>query len=1163
MEVKRMTKNIKKAIIFIVVAVSLCVLLAMMVSAETYQLQYKDVKFNNKTKVATDENGQITLLDTKFTADDGKRVFYGWVDDTNGNVYAPGATITLTENMVLREAFAFEVASAEEFNNVIKASAMKDNNIYKLTADIESNARFGLIEWSTQAIDLNGHTLTITITGNDDAFSMKRGKVMIFNSSENEGKIVATLKDSTYGVVGLEGHGYGDGDHGVALVVGKGVSIETNGSLVRQKNSMLNSNQTNCPKVDIFGKVSADYIIYQGGSQANAATITIHDGADVTVSGTTWFKSTNTLQTCQGVLAIEGGKVKFENEDFEWYDNAVKYQFNLKGGHLNIQPADGILKEGYKAVPVDVDDYEIKFVGCTVPGSNGVHEYVQSEAFNNEVATCTQSGTYYFRCQCGDFYTKAVPALGHDYSIVTIDRTAEYGAPGLKTRSCSRCNSSTTYEYQCDPSDVMTKVVVSTGEGTKEISVKASDLFTFTVVEANGSYTAKVTAIKNFADPDDAGVTYKIADIKELYVPAGFTGIVVKNATILEKVVFANGVSMFIDKAAFDNCPELKSIEFGTGKLTFDQYVLNKCTKFETLDVSKASVEFKNYAFKDSTIKELKLGSGNAYSFYQECFRNTQLTKVELPDNDSDIIKFAGGKPFYGIKTLKYVYVGKGITKINNNPFDCCYNLELVVLMDVTSMTEYCFCCGSGDYAETKADSKDGLYVYHHADSLSIHNNTFANRHTYGVKLFTKANVTSMNNINTYWIYKGIPHAYTEGNVEATCTAMGSTGYTTNCPCGEVENANYTLYKKASGTTSTEEGSIAATTTPALGHDFTVFLSKVDANCQTAEYTTYKCSRCEETSTVKTGEKTAHTLEAEWTVVAEATCTSDGLKIKNCTVCNTVGASEVLHAEGHKPAAEWTIKKAATCTVGEYKVKYCTVCDEIAEESIGEPLQHIKGDEWIVVYEAKCLVAGEEKQVCTRCNAAMETRVINPLGHEYDISKGAVASALAFPNGFGSAGTSTVKCARCDVVSNSSTEPIFKSIGISVNGAKDAVYFGFSVDVALLEAYEQFNGELDFGFIVANADTFGPESTLLTNEKALNSEKGYMVDLSTKQYAIVGVSIRNIVSESAKALNVLVVIYTDDGNKVRFVRVEGEHTSARGIGDDILNVVTLNDVLQI
>ena len=96
----------------------------------------------------------------------------------------------------------------------------------------------------------------------------------------------------------------------------------------------------------------------------------------------------------------------------------------------------------------------------------------------------------------------------------------------------------------------------------------------------------------------------------------------------------------------------------------------------------------------------------------------------------------------------------------------------------------------------------------------------------------------------------------------------------------------------------------------------------------------------------------------DWTITAEPTCTSKGMKERECSVCGLIEQEEIAML-----AHTWV---AATCT----EAGYCSVCGTVNPDA--PALGHLWG-EWTTVREASGISPEIQKRYCGRCSA-FETR---------------------------------------------------------------------------------------------------------------------------------------------------------------------------------------------
>ena len=333
------------------------------------------------------------------------------------------------------------------------------------------------------------------------------------------------------------------------------------------------------------------------------------------------------------------------------------------------------------------------------------------------------------------------------------------------------------------PLDVEITVTVNTDNTQKELTLLASDLFNFEVTDT-------VCVINGVKDVQG----YSKNDIVRLQLPSGTVtvanGAIDGMAALLE-IYILDDASYIFQTSSIKNCALLEKITLSDSTV-FKSKTVSECPALATIDMTRGSVKFEAEAFMNNrAIKEITMASGNSYNFGANCFYNAGLRQLVFPDNST--ITFSGNASFYGSQDLTYVYFGKNCIsdkKINNKPFDCCYSLKTVILMDIVYVNEYVFCC-NGDANSDKSHKEgkglnDGpLVIYSHNPSLTFHGYAFMNRSVLGVEYYTLSATTTLYNCK-YTTYAGLPHAYSYDVItESTCVTQGEAGYVTDCPCGQ------------------------------------------------------------------------------------------------------------------------------------------------------------------------------------------------------------------------------------------------------------------------------------------------------------------------------------------------------------------------------------------
>ncbi len=1193
----------------------------------------------------------------------------------NGRTYKAGEEVSFDKDTKLFRCVAKEVSTIDELN-----TAMTNNSTCAiLVADIDATKGISVKNQGQSVLILNGHTINIAYTNNNSngyAMGSQRSGNHIYGSGtvnidDTKNKI------GNHAVFGCHSHSY-NGDRNKAVV---GVDVTINAPEFRLFVDDDGARTTGYPLVKIYGKINVASIgKIHNRSWNSKARIQVFEGAEITMTMNSFcydVNNTGKANTHGYAITVTGGvfnlpesasSVEFWTPDFstEYFDeyanktypvNAFTLdcfeRFEITGGSFNVKLPFEVLKNGYECVyNNETGYYDVVYVGCTVENSNGVHNYVKAEVYEDFAPTCTTAGAYYFRCECGSYYIDAVDALGHDHSILASETPATCFAKAHKTYKCVRCDSTTSVEYgsalghdysivkvtklataiengkklficsRCDcyengthtdydsanpsatcshgcyyeeysfsSSDVLIELVVKDGDTNKTVIVKVSDVYTIT----NGVFGA----IKTFADPSDPSKTYNASSIVKLVIPAGVTSIptgAIKNMSSLVEIVLLDGANATFAKDSIDTCENLEKLTLGECTVVFSSFTVKSkientadsandgvtiptCPNFATIDATKANVTFKDLSFRfNGAIKHVLLGEGNTYSFGKYCFQRSALEEVIIPDNAT--VTSLAIKAFAETKTLKYVYIGANCltervngkvalgSDTNSSVFGGNGSLSKMVLMDVEYIGKWVLSVKtSGDYAP-----RNDLYIYCHSDSLEFNsansNSAINDRNAYNVYIYAKNIVNNPSNCH-YVIYKGIPHKYTEGGSQPTCTSQGSTAYTTDCPCGIVSDAEYTVSAYSGYTGDKNPGTITVgEVTPALGHEFdpekgATVVETIPATCLNGGKITYKCARCDETKTVdnENDPQKAHNVEGvEFTVTTQATCLTDGIQIKLCKDCKLLAQTEVIPATGHNvEGVDWAQATAPSCTLAGTNIKLCKTCGEVAETQSADALGHNPG-ELIQILAPDCDENGLKEQHCTRCEVLIATEIVEKLGHEFDVSDGAVLFGMEYSNGFDKAGAILTKCARCAITSNTEVAPLFAAKGYSTNTSKTSIDGGYIVNIDLLALYESYNGAITYGVVIANANLFG-ENSFFNSENRVSIAQAIQVQINQKFYTNFNCTITNFGTHSSTLELVICAYVIDEDGNATFIQAENDYAVATTIGGQSFTKVTLDLVV--
>ena len=215
--------------------------------------------------------------------------------------------------------------------------------------------------------------------------------------------------------------------------------------------------------------------------------------------------------------------------------------------------------------------------------------------------------------------------------------------------------------------------------------------------------------------------------------------------------------------------------------------------------------------------------------------------------------------------------------------------------------------------------------------------------------------------------------------VAPTCTEQGYDLYTCS-KCGSTEkrnvkpidssNHNYTI--TVSAPTCTEKGYTKHTCSRcgntyndnyinASGHSFTNYVLDGNATCTQDGTMTAQCDKCSETNTIPApGSKLGHDYAQ---TVTPATCVSGGYTTYVCTRCNDTYVGNYVDAIGHSYN---NVVTPPTCTAGGYTTHTCVRGDSTYVDSQTSPLGH---SYTATVVAATTTSQGYTVYTCTRCGA--------------------------------------------------------------------------------------------------------------------------------------------------------------------------------------------------
>ena len=203
-------------------------------------------------------------------------------------------------------------------------------------------------------------------------------------------------------------------------------------------------------------------------------------------------------------------------------------------------------------------------------------------------------------------------------------------------------------------------------------------------------------------------------------------------------------------------------------------------------------------------------------------------------------------------------------------------------------------------------------------------------------------------------------HNFTKTDSTATCTEPGT--ITVSCEaCKISETVNV----------------------PALGHDFVATDEVVASTCKEVGYTVYKCSRCDETKTVYSGEIGEHKWSG-YEPVQTATADRCGIEKRTCSECGAVDY-KITNSTGDHNYTD-TRTKEPTCTEEGVITRHCNSHSDEADQLIPIPAT---GHTVVTdpATPADCTTPGTTAKVyCEKRDMVyLESKTVAALGHRYEV----------------------------------------------------------------------------------------------------------------------------------------------------------------------------------
>ena len=809
----------KLLLILVVMAVVACAisLLSLSVSAENEQITITYYQTNDtfsskpsvdavNSAVTVDKGTEIVLPTSSQGVEVASNQTLMWFT-ADGRAWDGGSTVAFTEDTFLYRVPATHVSNETEYKTGITSGYCS----VKLINDIDtSNAGSG-----TCYLFLNGKTLNIT--GGNEAIGgqrvgvhlMGKGTINYTGNNKAEGKSYFLL---------MKSHGYSDSGKACKFTIGRDVTVNA-------PNSHLfvdyeGTGVSGYPYGRIYGKVNVYTLGYSSGSIDKTPKLDIFETAEIRLYGDKIAYNPNCDLTW--TISIQGGLFLLPEaaKDSTWWSTEVS------GKELapeSIAILDGVfLNAGNNIsqyISEDAKELALEYSGLNyialVPKNDCAHSYIETSTIE---PTCQTLASAVYTCSlCADSFTlKGGDAVDHKWTQ-TGEKAPTISSAGVKYYDCTWCEAVREEYFYLDIAEENINVVVS---GGITVSVKVSDLFELTAL---GECQYNITGLKAFGE-------YTIYDIIEINIPVGIKNINFNQSNeTLTKINFLDGANVTVK--SFSNFTGVTDINIGAATVVFASGCSNNSIRSIRSDKEGAYVSYESKVFSNKKSLEVVTFSTNSdYILASEAFGDcTSIKEIILPDYCRP--QFTGSA--FWQNNIEYIYVGRGITSLDNDPFNRNYKLKKAVLMEVNRFPNGWTFCYSFDWATDNDPTTGPAEIYIHSTTLSLANDAFYQSH--GITVYTNAPITDGKAFSgcqsktvdgvtypAYTIVYGIGHKLIEVTEEAeSCTENGYVGYKADCPCGEYIDGSVTVKVftgQKTNSSTYEEITYTSETVPGTGH---------------------------------------------------------------------------------------------------------------------------------------------------------------------------------------------------------------------------------------------------------------------------------------------------------------------------------------------------------
>lgn len=500
----------------------------------------------------------------------------------------------------------------------------------------------------------------------------------------------------------------------------------------------------------------------------------------------------------------------------------------------------------------------------------------------------------------------------------------------------------------------------------------------------------------------------------------------------LTSVIIPNGVTSIGD-SAFCNCTGLTSVTIPNSVTTIGSNSFYNCTGLLSLTIPKNVISIGKKAFYNCTgLTKIywnaesvgPLGENDGPDIYEaltyDVFTNVGINSKGVDVVFGDEVKSIPdyvfcGEDWYTYKSnIKSVSIGKGVKRIGDFSFFCCYNLKGIKIPNsVTSIGNgaFCGCENLTSVSIPKSVKTIGKRAFSvsstHFEKSSLTNVSIENGvESVGDYAFCSTlikNIIIPDSVKTLGYGTFASCSYLE-------SATIGNGIETIPECAFVDCARLTSLKIGKNIKTIKENAFAGLK---IVPDVDFAGTESDWEKVVIDKTNYMLLR----ATIYYNADITHTHSYTSKITKKATCTESGVKTFTCDCGKTY--TETIPATGHKTSS-WITDKVATCTAGGTRHKECTVCKTVLSTGTIAAKGHSFVSE---ITAATCTSIGYETKTCKTCGECHFVRKIPAKGHtlKTDVE----------PATFTESGLSITSCKTCGTITEATLIKRIASVTLS------------------------------------------------------------------------------------------------------------------------------------